>query len=55
MPNELVDAVALVGPKERIVERVGVWKDAGAKGQVDTMVIRRPTRQSMQAIAEAVL
>ncbi len=55
VPNELVDAVALVGPKERIVERVGVWKDAGAKGQVDTMVIRRPTRQSMQAIAEAVL
>ncbi len=55
VPNELVDAVALVGPKERIKERVGVWKDAAAKGHVDTMVIRRPTRLSMQTIAEAVL
>ena len=55
VPNELVDAVALVGPKERIMERVGVWKEAAAKGHVETMVIRRPTRESMRIIAEAVL
>ena len=55
VPNELVDAVALVGPKERIMERIGVWKEAGAKGHIDTMVVRRPTRESMRTIAEAVL
>jgi len=55
VPNDLVDAVALVGPKERIMERIGVWKEAGAKGYIDTMVIRRPTRESMRTIAEAVL
>ncbi len=55
VPNELVDAVALVGPKERIIERIGVWKEAAAKGQVDTMVIRRPTRAALRAMAEAVL
>ena len=55
VPNKLVDAVALVGPKERIMERIGVWKEAGAKGHIDTMVVRRPTRESMRTIAEAVL
>lgn len=55
VPNALVDAVALVGPKERIMERIGVWKDAAEKGHIDTMVVRRPTRESMRAIAEAVL
>ena len=55
VPNELVDAVALVGPKERVLERIGTWKDAAAKGHIDTMVVRRPTRVAMRVLAEAVL
>ncbi|NKB60126.1 MAG: LLM class F420-dependent oxidoreductase [Alphaproteobacteria bacterium] len=55
VPNELVDAVALVGPKERVLERMSIWKDAAAKGHVDTMVVRRPTRAALQTLAKAVL
>ena len=39
VPDELVDEVALVGPKERIVERLKVWKAAGEKGHVGSMLI----------------
>jgi len=55
VPDALVDAVALVGPKERIVERLSVWKAAAAKGQVSTLVARRPTREAIRILAEAVL
>lgn len=39
VPNELLDEVALVGPRERIIERLGPWKEAGRKGQVGTMLL----------------
>ncbi len=55
VPNELVDAVALVGPKERVLERMSLWKDAAAKGHIDTMVVRRPTRIALRTLAKAVL
>ncbi|MEX1279811.1 MAG: LLM class F420-dependent oxidoreductase [Acidimicrobiia bacterium] len=30
VPDDLVDEVCLVGPKERVAERLGGWRDAGA-------------------------
>jgi hypothetical protein len=30
VPKELIDEVALVGPKERIKERLSIWKDSPA-------------------------
>ena len=29
VPDELVDEIALVGPKERIAERLEAWREAG--------------------------
>jgi F420-dependent oxidoreductase-like protein len=55
VPDALVDAVALVGPKERIVERLAVWKAAAAKGHVSTLVARRPSREAIRILAETVL
>ena len=55
VPDALVDAVALVGPKERIVERLSVWKEAAAKGHLATLVARRPSREAIHILAEAVL
>ncbi len=55
VPDALVDAVALVGPKERIVERLDAWKAAAKKGQVETLVARKPSREAMRILAEAVL
>ena len=55
VPDALVDAVALVGTKERITDRLGAWKAAAAKGHVATLVVRGPTSEAMRILAEAVL
>jgi len=39
VPNELVDDIALVGPEARIRDRLQIWKEAGKKGHVDSMLI----------------
>ncbi len=39
VPRELLDEVALVGPRERIIERLGPWKEAGKRGEVGTMLL----------------
>jgi F420-dependent oxidoreductase-like protein len=39
VPNELLDEVALVGPRERIIERLQPWKEAGKRGEVGTMLL----------------
>ena len=55
VPDELVDAIALVGPAERIRERLSVWKAAGAEGKIGSMLLRRPSAEAMRLIAEEVL
>ena len=39
MPNELIDAVSLNGPKERIIERLAPWKEAGKRSEVGSMLL----------------
>jgi F420-dependent oxidoreductase-like protein len=39
VPNELLDEVSLIGPKERIVERLQSWKAAGQRGEVGSMLL----------------
>ena len=39
VPNSLLDEVALIGPNERIVERLGPWKEAGKRGEVGSMLL----------------
>lgn len=39
VPNELLDAVALVGPHDRIRERLSIWKEAGKRGEVGSMLL----------------
>ncbi|MEH6583963.1 MAG: LLM class F420-dependent oxidoreductase [Halioglobus sp.] len=39
VPNKLLDEVALVGPRERIIERLAPWKEAGKRGEVGTMLL----------------
>jgi F420-dependent oxidoreductase-like protein len=50
VPDELVDDVALVGPKERIAERLAIWRGA----EVDTLIAGAFQREAVQALAEAV-
>jgi alkanesulfonate monooxygenase SsuD/methylene tetrahydromethanopterin reductase-like flavin-dependent oxidoreductase (luciferase family) len=48
IPDDLVDDVALVGPKERIADRLQFWKEAG----VDTLIAGTYQGEALQALAE---
>ncbi len=51
VPDEMVDAVALVGPAERIAERLDAWKDS----PVNTMLVSTTQPEALRALAEAAL
>ena len=55
MPDALVDDLFLIGPKERIIDRLAAWKEAGAKRQVDTMMIATPQPEALELLAEQLL
>ena len=48
VPNKLVDEVALVGPKERIKERLAAWKASPVK----TMLINTNSIETVRALAD---
>ena len=39
VPDELVDTVYLIGPEEKIRERLEAWKAADERSEVDLMVV----------------
>jgi F420-dependent oxidoreductase-like protein len=51
VPDELVDAVSLVGPKERIAERLEAWRET----PVTTLVLGTTQPEALRALAELVL
>src|SRR6187551_2072916 len=51
VPDELVDEIALVGPKERISERLDAWREAG----VSTLVIQARQQEALEVMAELLL
>jgi alkanesulfonate monooxygenase SsuD/methylene tetrahydromethanopterin reductase-like flavin-dependent oxidoreductase (luciferase family) len=51
VPDALVDEVALVGPRDRIAERVKAWKDS----PVDTMLLGTGQVDALRLLAELVL
>jgi len=55
VPDELVDAVHLVGPRERIRERLQAWKEAGRRGYVHTLNIGTPQPEALELVAEEIL
>ncbi|MDE0886858.1 MAG: LLM class F420-dependent oxidoreductase [Myxococcota bacterium] len=55
VPDELVDACHLVGPADRIRERLQAWKAAGAKKWVHTMNINTPQPEALELVAEEML
>ncbi len=55
IPDSFVDDIALVGPRERIRERLSVWKAAAAKGHVTTLIANRSTPEALRVLAEEAL
>ncbi len=55
VPNELLDEVALVGPRERIIERLAPWKEAGKRGEVGTMLLGVHDAAVLEVFAQEML
>lgn len=55
VPDKLVDTVALVGPPARIRDRLDVWKAAGRKGSVGTMILMKADVAALRLVAQSVL
>ena len=51
VPDALVDEIALIGPKERIVDRLEVWKES----PVTTLCLSAAQPEVLEIVAEAVL
>jgi F420-dependent oxidoreductase-like protein len=51
VPDELIDAVALVGPRERIRDRLDAWREAGA----NTLLVTTHDVETLRTMAELVL
>jgi F420-dependent oxidoreductase-like protein len=51
VPDELVDEMALVGPRERIAERLDAWRESGAT----TMLVSTRDAATVRALAELAL
>ena len=55
VPAELIDACHLVGPADRIRERLSRWKEAGANGHVASMLLGAQQPEALQLVAEEML
>src|SRR3954465_9341787 len=55
VPDALIDETSLVGPKERIRDRLQAWKEIAAKNWVGSLVLTGVDAAAMRVIAEAVL
>jgi alkanesulfonate monooxygenase SsuD/methylene tetrahydromethanopterin reductase-like flavin-dependent oxidoreductase (luciferase family) len=51
VPDALVDEVALVGPRERIADRLDAWRESG----VTTLLVQTHDPATLRAMAELVL
>ena len=55
VPDELVDAVHLVGPRDAIRDRLQAWKEAGRKNWVSTMNVGTSQPEALELLAEELL
>jgi F420-dependent oxidoreductase-like protein len=55
VPDELIDACHLVGPRERIIDRLQAWKQAGSKRHVSSMLLGGGSPEVLRLLAEEML
>ena len=51
VPNAFADEISLVGPKERIAERLGLWRDS----PVTTLIVGANNTNTLRTMAELAL
>ncbi len=55
VPDELVDAVHLVGSEEKIRERLKAWKASGERGEVNLMMVSAMQPEALDILADEML
>jgi alkanesulfonate monooxygenase SsuD/methylene tetrahydromethanopterin reductase-like flavin-dependent oxidoreductase (luciferase family) len=55
VPDALVDELFLIGTEDRIRDRLGAWREAGRKRQVDTMQIATTQPEALELLAKELL
>lgn len=55
VPGELIDLTNLIGPPDRIRERLGAWKAAEKRGSLDMIVITSPQPEALTLMAQELL
>jgi len=55
VPDALIDEISLVGPPDRIKDRLQVWQDLAASNRVGSLVLAGADAAAMRVVAEAVL
>jgi alkanesulfonate monooxygenase SsuD/methylene tetrahydromethanopterin reductase-like flavin-dependent oxidoreductase (luciferase family) len=51
VPDALVDELCLIGPRERIADRLGAWRESG----VTTLLVQTRERETLRTMAELLL
>jgi len=55
VPDDLIDEIALVGPPERIKDRLQAWKQCASEGKIGSILLGGASIEALRVIAEAVL
>jgi F420-dependent oxidoreductase-like protein len=55
VPDALIDETSLIGPRERIRDRLEAWKELAQDHRVGTLVLAGVTKDALRIVAEAVL
>jgi F420-dependent oxidoreductase-like protein len=55
VPTDLIDRTSLIGPPERIRERLSAWKEAGRRGSLDLMNLTAKQPEALTLLAEELL
>jgi F420-dependent oxidoreductase-like protein len=55
VPDALIDEISLIGPSERIRDRLEAWKEVAKDHSVGTLVLAGATPEALRVVAEAIL
>ncbi|MBV8095940.1 MAG: hypothetical protein JO110_22460 [Acetobacteraceae bacterium] len=55
MPDALIDEISLIGPKERIRDRLAAWQELAKDHRVGTLLLVGATKDALRSVAEAVM
>src|SRR4029077_21011569 len=55
VPDALIDEISLVGPKERVTDRLEAWKELAKDHRIGSLVLTGATLEGLRVVAEAAL